>query len=76
MMPSAPVVRLTARWQEVQIGDTPFALVALVVTANFEAVVGDGGEVLLLSTLRRLSGGFAENDMKKEREKTLEGQEW
>jgi len=75
MLP-APVVSLTARWQEVQMGDTPFALVALVVIENFGAVGGDGGEVVLLSSLRRLRGGFAENDMKKERKKTFERQEW
>jgi hypothetical protein len=60
-------------------GDTPFATVTLVAVSRAfgGAVVGDGDDVVLLSSLRRLSGGFAEKDMKKKKKKESEkGQEW
>lgn len=49
-------------------GDTPFATVGLAAVSRAfgGAVVADGDDVVLLSSLRRLSGGFAEKDMKKE----------
>ena len=67
MLPT-PVVRFNARWQEAQMGDTPFATVGLAAVSRAfgGAVVADGDEVVLLSSLRRLGGGFAEKDMKKE----------
>lgn len=78
MLP-VPVVKLKARWQEAQMGDTPFVTVTLVaISRAFGGAVvgdGDGDDVVLLSSLRRLSGGFAEKDMKKGREKIRKGQE-
>jgi len=74
MILPAPVVRLKARWQEVQIGDTPFATVGLAAASRaFGGAAVAGDDVVLLSSLRRLSGGFAEKDMKKEGKKRKKG---
>jgi hypothetical protein len=66
MMPAVPVPRFKARLHEEQMGNMPFTPVGCVVIAGtFGGAMSD--DVVLLSSLRRLSGGFTEKDMKKRR---------